>query len=189
MASSGHFDPSQLYDGYKEVEVLDPSFAEGFHKGRKCFQHNNPRSSKFQNCFVGKKVFQHAGVPLSNIRQYLWSKKDGPFEKELPVSEAPTPNGTSGHSNWKPCGLLSLIQFLFLVLVTGSRWRAVERWTNVGGSIYFISRINNQGIVKRIRNISDSPTTLDVEGSYQLDSEEVEVVNPSIRHHSSTSPS
>ncbi|MBW0490833.1 hypothetical protein O181_030548 [Austropuccinia psidii MF-1] len=33
------------------------------------------------------------------MRRYLWSKKDGPFGKELPVSEAPTPDGTSGYSN------------------------------------------------------------------------------------------
>ncbi|MBW0586808.1 hypothetical protein O181_126523 [Austropuccinia psidii MF-1] len=25
MASSGHFDPSQTYDGYREVEILDPA--------------------------------------------------------------------------------------------------------------------------------------------------------------------
>ncbi|MBW0566332.1 hypothetical protein O181_106047 [Austropuccinia psidii MF-1] len=28
MASSGHFDPTQTYDGYKEVEVLDPACTE-----------------------------------------------------------------------------------------------------------------------------------------------------------------
>ncbi|MBW0578176.1 hypothetical protein O181_117891, partial [Austropuccinia psidii MF-1] len=28
MASSGHFDPSQIYDGYRAVEILDPSCTE-----------------------------------------------------------------------------------------------------------------------------------------------------------------
>ncbi|MBW0557065.1 hypothetical protein O181_096780 [Austropuccinia psidii MF-1] len=31
---------------------------------------------------------------------FLWSRKDGPFGKEFPVSEAPTPDGTSGFSQW-----------------------------------------------------------------------------------------
>ncbi|MBW0565984.1 hypothetical protein O181_105699 [Austropuccinia psidii MF-1] len=62
MASSGHFDPSQTYDGYKAP--CCPS-----------------------------------GHPASNIRRYLWSKKDAPFGKEFPVAEAPTPDGTSGYSN------------------------------------------------------------------------------------------
>ncbi|MBW0509961.1 hypothetical protein O181_049676 [Austropuccinia psidii MF-1] len=34
----------------------------------------------------------------SNIRSYLWSPNDGPFGKEFPVSEGPTPDGTSGYS-------------------------------------------------------------------------------------------
>ncbi|MBW0594246.1 hypothetical protein O181_133961, partial [Austropuccinia psidii MF-1] len=28
MASSGHFDPSQTYGGFREVEVLEPACAE-----------------------------------------------------------------------------------------------------------------------------------------------------------------
>ncbi|MBW0571684.1 hypothetical protein O181_111399, partial [Austropuccinia psidii MF-1] len=87
MASSGHFNPSQTYDGYKAVEVLDPACTECLAKA-------------------------------SNVRRYLWSRKDGPFGKKFPVSEAPTPLGTSGISN-----------------LTGSRKRDVARWTNVGGPI------------------------------------------------------
>ncbi|MBW0461476.1 hypothetical protein O181_001191 [Austropuccinia psidii MF-1] len=52
-----------------------------------------------------------------------------------------------------------------------------------------ISRIKNQGVVKQMRRITDSPTNPDTEGSDKLDGEEVEVLNPSIGHHSSTSPS
>ncbi|MBW0578007.1 hypothetical protein O181_117722 [Austropuccinia psidii MF-1] len=69
------------------------------------------------------------------------------------------------------------------VPMTESRKREVERWTNVGGNIpnggrqihsssqVPISRINNQGVVKRIRNIADSPTNPDPEGSDELDGE------------------
>ncbi|MBW0574883.1 hypothetical protein O181_114598, partial [Austropuccinia psidii MF-1] len=33
MASSGHFDPSQTYDGFRAVEVLDPACTEFLAKG------------------------------------------------------------------------------------------------------------------------------------------------------------
>ncbi|MBW0494378.1 hypothetical protein O181_034093 [Austropuccinia psidii MF-1] len=97
-------------------------------------------------------------LQASNIRRYLWSRKDGPFGKEVPVSEAPTPYGISG----------------FLI-------RDVARWTNVGGPIPVggrpifsssevpISRINTDGVVKRIRRIADSPPDPDAEGSEELD--------------------
>ncbi|MBW0477002.1 hypothetical protein O181_016717 [Austropuccinia psidii MF-1] len=147
MASSGHFDCAQTYDGYKAPRYL-------------------------------------TGPPASNFRRYLWIKKDGTFGKEFPVSEAPTPYGTSGYSN-----------------LTGSRQRDVARWTNVGGPIpvggrpiYYssevpISRINTEGVVKRIRQISNSPPDPDAEVSDELDGEDVEVVHNSIGHQSSTSPS
>ncbi|MBW0494039.1 hypothetical protein O181_033754 [Austropuccinia psidii MF-1] len=124
------------------------------------------------------------GAPLSNARWYLWSEKDGPFGNKRPFSKAPTPNGTLGHSS-----------------LTGSRQRDVASWTNVEGPIptagrkpYFssevpISRINSQGVVKRLRRIADSPTNPNAAGSDQLDGEELEVVQPSIGHQYSTSPS
>ncbi|MBW0559171.1 hypothetical protein O181_098886 [Austropuccinia psidii MF-1] len=150
MASSGHFDPSQTYYGYKAVE-------------RPC---------------------HHTRVPTSNVRRYSWSRKDGPFGKEFPVPGAPTPDGTSGYSH-----------------LTGSRKRGVARWTNFGGPIPVggrpiysssevpISRINTEGVVKRIRRTSDSPTDPDAEGSDELDGEEVVIVSHSVDHQSSTSSS
>ncbi|MBW0586980.1 hypothetical protein O181_126695 [Austropuccinia psidii MF-1] len=42
MASSGHFNPSQTYDGFRAVEVLDPACTECLAKGKDCFQHYNP---------------------------------------------------------------------------------------------------------------------------------------------------
>ncbi|MBW0501047.1 hypothetical protein O181_040762 [Austropuccinia psidii MF-1] len=127
MASSGHSNPSQTYDGYKAVEVLDPACTECLAKAL-------------------------------NVRRYLWSRKDGPFGKEFPVSEAPTPDGTSGFSN-----------------LTVSRQVNMARWTNVGGPI------------PRIRRISDSPPNPDAESSDELDGEEVEVVPHSVGYPSSTS--
>ncbi|MBW0504542.1 hypothetical protein O181_044257 [Austropuccinia psidii MF-1] len=90
MASSDHFDPTQTYDCYKAVEVLDPAFNECLEKRKECFEHYNPRSSKFHYCFFWKKPCRHTGKHASNVRRYWWSKKDGTFGKEFPVSDAPT---------------------------------------------------------------------------------------------------
>ncbi|MBW0590206.1 hypothetical protein O181_129921 [Austropuccinia psidii MF-1] len=99
MASSGNFDPTQTYYGYKAVEALDPAFTKCLAKGKDCFEHYNPRYSKCQYSFIGKKPCHHTGKQASNVRRYLWSKKDGPFGKGFPVSEAPTLDGTSGYSD------------------------------------------------------------------------------------------
>ncbi|MBW0552431.1 hypothetical protein O181_092146 [Austropuccinia psidii MF-1] len=86
-----------------------------------------------------------------------------------------------------------------LDVVTCSRKRDVTRWTNVGGPIPIggrpiysssevpISRINTEGVVKRIRRIADYPTDPDAEGNDELDGEEVVVVPHSVDHQSSTS--
>ncbi|MBW0517182.1 hypothetical protein O181_056897 [Austropuccinia psidii MF-1] len=72
MASSGHFDPTQIYDSYKAVEVLDPDFTKFLAKGKDCFEHYNPRSSKCHYCFIGKKPCRHTGKKSSNVRRYWW---------------------------------------------------------------------------------------------------------------------
>ncbi|MBW0585470.1 hypothetical protein O181_125185 [Austropuccinia psidii MF-1] len=97
MASSGHCDPTQIYDGYKAVEVLDPACNECLAKGKDCFEHYNPRSSTCHYCYIGKKPCRCIGNKASNFRRYLWSKKYGPFVKEFPAPEAPTLDGTSGY--------------------------------------------------------------------------------------------
>ncbi|MBW0582008.1 hypothetical protein O181_121723 [Austropuccinia psidii MF-1] len=83
--------------------------------------------------------------------------------------------------------------------VTGSRQRDVARWTNVGGPIPVggrpihsssevpISRINTEGVVKRIRRISDFPTDPVSEVSDELDGEEVEFVPHLVGHPSRNS--
>ncbi|MBW0506056.1 hypothetical protein O181_045771 [Austropuccinia psidii MF-1] len=79
--------------------------------------------------------------------------------------------------------------------------RDVARWTNVGGPIpvggrpiyssseFPIFRINNEGIVKRIRQIANSPPDPDAEGSDELYGAEVEVFPHSAGHQSNSSPS
>ncbi|MBW0481252.1 hypothetical protein O181_020967 [Austropuccinia psidii MF-1] len=155
-----------------------------FGQGKRFFQHLNPKSSKCHFCFVGKGPCHCPGSAAYNIRRYLWSKKYGPFGKEFPVSEGPTPDFTSVYSN-----------------LTGSRQRDLARWTNVGGSITVggrplysssavtISRINNEVVVKRIRKIANPPSDPDAEGSDELDGGEVEVVNNPVGQQSITSPS
>ncbi|MBW0499262.1 hypothetical protein O181_038977 [Austropuccinia psidii MF-1] len=49
--------------------------------------------------------------------------------------------------------------------------------------------INTEGIVKRIRQIANSPPNPDAEGSDELDAEEVEVIPHSAGHQSNSSPS
>ncbi|MBW0476635.1 hypothetical protein O181_016350 [Austropuccinia psidii MF-1] len=174
----------QTYDGYKAVEVLDPACTEVLAKGKYCFQHFNPKSSRCHFCFVGKKSC-HCSVPLaSNVRRFLWSKRMDLLGRISQLLKPPPPDGTSGCSN-----------------LTGSTQRDVARWTNVGGPIPVagrpiyssseapISRINTEGVVKRIRQISNSPPDPDSESSDELDGEDVEVVHNSIGHQSSTSPS
>ncbi|MBW0516705.1 hypothetical protein O181_056420 [Austropuccinia psidii MF-1] len=109
MASSGHFDPTQTHDGYKAVEVLDPYRTEFLAKGKYFFENYNPRYSKCHHCFIWKKPCPRTGKQASNVRRHLWSKKDGPFGKKFPVSEAPTLDGTSGYSDCRgmwPDGLI-----------------------------------------------------------------------------------
>ncbi|MBW0569194.1 hypothetical protein O181_108909 [Austropuccinia psidii MF-1] len=88
-----------------------------------------------------------------------------------------------------------------LDVVTCSRQRDVARWTNVGGPIPIggrpiysssevpISRINTEGVVKRIIRIADSPTDPDAEGSDEFDGEEVVIFPHSVDHQSRTSSS
>ncbi|MBW0483951.1 hypothetical protein O181_023666 [Austropuccinia psidii MF-1] len=122
-------------------------------------------SSKCHFCFSGKKPCHCTGPLDSNVRRYLWSRKDRPFGKEFPVSEAPSPDGTSGYSNF-----------------TGPRQRDVARWTNVGGPISVGGR--------PIYSISEVPISrINTEDNDELDGEEIEVVHNSIGHQSSTSPS
>ncbi|MBW0517452.1 hypothetical protein O181_057167 [Austropuccinia psidii MF-1] len=164
LASSGHCDPAQTYYGYKEVEALDPAFEDFLAKGKDCFQNYNPRSSNFYFCFVGKKPCHCTALPTCRVRRYLWSKKDGPFEKDFPVSEDPTPDGTSGYSNFGGRPIYSSSEFP-------------------------ISRLNTEGVVKQIRQTAYSPPDPDAEVSDELDGEEVEVVQNSAGKQSSTSRS
>ncbi|MBW0588080.1 hypothetical protein O181_127795 [Austropuccinia psidii MF-1] len=92
---------------------------------------------------------------MSTIKRYLWRKKDVLFEKQFPVPEAPTPKNVGGP------------------ISTGGR-------QCYSSSQFSSSRLNTQVLVKRIREISDSPT--------YLDGEEVEVINTLVGHSSGSSP-
>ncbi|MBW0588378.1 hypothetical protein O181_128093 [Austropuccinia psidii MF-1] len=179
MASFGKFDPSQTYVGYKEVEVLDTACTKVLMKGKEFYQHFNLKSSKLHVLFVGKKIWFCSGILPSNIKRYLWSKKYAPFGSEFPVSEAPNPDGTSRYSSSERGSSV------------GQCWRAiqVDGRPTYSSSEVPISRINNKGVVKQIRWISDYSPDPDSEGSDELDGEEVEGVLNSIGHHSSTSSS
>ncbi|MBW0492638.1 hypothetical protein O181_032353 [Austropuccinia psidii MF-1] len=171
MASSGHFDPGQTYDGYKAVEVLDPPCIECLAKEKDCFQHFNPKSSKCHFRFVGKKPFHCPGSEASNIRRYLWRKKDGPFGKEFPA-----PDATSGNSDCEP---------------SRGMWQdgtMLEGRPIHSSSAVPISRIKTEEVVKRMRRIVDSPPDPDSEGSDELDGEEAEVVNNLVGQNSRTLP-
>ncbi|MBW0542100.1 hypothetical protein O181_081815 [Austropuccinia psidii MF-1] len=83
MASSSHFDPSQTYDEYRAVEILDPACTEFLAKGKDCFQHYNPQSSKFHYCFIGKKPCCCTGVLSLKVRRQRdvarWTSVGGPI--------------------------------------------------------------------------------------------------------------
>ncbi|MBW0528650.1 hypothetical protein O181_068365 [Austropuccinia psidii MF-1] len=81
MASSGHFDPSQTYYGYKAVEVLDPSCTNFLMKGKEFFQHFNPKSSKFHFCFWEEAMlspwntrFQHQNILVEQEGWAFWER-------------------------------------------------------------------------------------------------------------------
>ncbi|MBW0525485.1 hypothetical protein O181_065200, partial [Austropuccinia psidii MF-1] len=163
MVSSGHFGPTQTYEGYKAVEVLDTACTECLAKGKDCFEHYNPRSSKFHYCFIGKKPCHRTGKQASNVRRYSWSKKDRPFGKELPVSEAPTLEGTSGYS-----------------ALTSSRKRDMARWTNVGRPIPPPSKRFKSQIIPRTPR-TFQPTLATIPPASPHSSHTRPALNPAVR--------
>ncbi|MBW0589685.1 hypothetical protein O181_129400, partial [Austropuccinia psidii MF-1] len=76
MASSGHFDPSQTYDVFRAVGVLDPACTE---------------------CLAKETMSSYRGY-FFYIGRHLWSRKDGPFGQEFPIPEEATPDANSGFS-------------------------------------------------------------------------------------------
>ncbi|MBW0475210.1 hypothetical protein O181_014925 [Austropuccinia psidii MF-1] len=128
-------------------------------------------------------------------------EKMGLLENSFQFLRHPLLMGLQGFLIVSNLSILSDFGTDILALVTGSRQVNLEKWTNVGGPIPVggrliyctsdvpISRINTDGLVKRIRRIADSPPDPDAEGSDELGGEEVEVVPPSVSHPSSTSSS
>ncbi|MBW0477974.1 hypothetical protein O181_017689 [Austropuccinia psidii MF-1] len=181
MDSSGHFDPSQTYDGYKAVGVLDPACTE-------CLARE-----KGHVVVPGFHLLMSGGI--YGVGKMGLLGKSSQFLKHLLLMELQVIPSVSNLNT------LIKIGTDILDVVTGSKQRDVSRWTDVGGLIPIggrpiysssevpISRINTEGVVKRIKRIADSPTDPDAEGSDELDGEEVVVVPHSFDHKSSTSSS
>ncbi|MBW0460532.1 hypothetical protein O181_000247 [Austropuccinia psidii MF-1] len=163
MASLCHFNPSQIYGGYKAVERLDPGCSEYLKKGKQCFQPYNPWSSRSHHCFVWKRPCQHPGAPISN---------------------APTPGATSGYSNLTCSRQRDVVRRTNVAVPIPVGGGPIYSSSDVP-----ITRINSQGLVKGLRRISDSTRDPNSEGSDELDGEEIEVVPKSISNPSSASPS
>ncbi|MBW0478706.1 hypothetical protein O181_018421 [Austropuccinia psidii MF-1] len=178
MASSGHFDPDRTYDGYKAVEVLDPACTKCWKKERIVFNIKIQGLQSVTVAFLGR---SHVVV----------------LDRWLPTSE--------GIYGVRKMGLLGkssqFLRPLPLMEPQGIPIRDVARWTNAGGPIPAggrpiysssevpISRINTEGVVKQIRQISNSLPDPDAEVSDELDGEELEVIHNSVGHQSATSPS
>ncbi|MBW0557174.1 hypothetical protein O181_096889 [Austropuccinia psidii MF-1] len=141
MASSGRFYPSQTYDGYRAVEILDPACTKCLGKGG----------------IYGVERMGLLGKNSQSLRHLLMMELQEFFNRDV------------------------------------ARWTSVGWPISVGGRPIYsssqvpISRINTEGVVKRIRRISDSPTDPDAESSDELDGEEVVVVPHLVGHPSSNS--
>ncbi|MBW0580691.1 hypothetical protein O181_120406 [Austropuccinia psidii MF-1] len=165
MVSSGHFDPSQTYDGYREFEVLDPACTD---------------------C-LAKETMPSYQVNFVQVRRHLWSRKDGPYGQEFPILEEPTPDATSGFSQLTGSRQRDVARWTNVGGPIPIGGRPIHYSSEIP-----ISRTNTDGVVKvvkKLRRIVDSPTDPDAEGSDELDGEEVEVVPHSVGHPSSNSSS
>ncbi|MBW0575407.1 hypothetical protein O181_115122 [Austropuccinia psidii MF-1] len=160
MASSGHFDPTKTYDGYKAVEVLDPACTEFLANGKDCLNITIPDLQNATTALLERSHASILGSKLQTSGGICGVRKMGLLEKS---SQCLRPL------------LLMVLQGILLpniIQLKGSNFR-----------------INTEGIVNRIRQIADSPPDLDAEGSHELDGEEAGVVPNSAGHPSNTSPS
>ncbi|MBW0509889.1 hypothetical protein O181_049604 [Austropuccinia psidii MF-1] len=69
MASSGHFDPSQTYEGYREVEILDPACTECLAKVTSSRQRDEARWTNVGGPIPvgGRPIYSISEVPISRI--------------------------------------------------------------------------------------------------------------------------
>ncbi|MBW0576922.1 hypothetical protein O181_116637 [Austropuccinia psidii MF-1] len=102
MASSGHFDPSQIYDGYRAVEILDPACTECLAKGKDCFQHYNPQSSKCHYCFIGKKPCRRTGPLANRLQSQLIPSTPRTFQPVLASIPTTIPPASPSTSHSRP---------------------------------------------------------------------------------------
>ncbi|MBW0577531.1 hypothetical protein O181_117246 [Austropuccinia psidii MF-1] len=206
MAPKEICDINKTYNGFKPVRVIEPPFINCWKKGVPCVESATARSTRCQFCNLGKQNCSQANHNFPENPRRFWSstKKGGIFGLEAPVDEPPTSDATSGHSNCEFIDqgigelLTSVISFSS-ALVTGSRMRGVQQWTNTssswantGGPIHpqgnpigvspeipiFVTRKDGRlGKLKRnlvVQNGND----IDAEGSDELDGEELEITTP-----------
>ncbi|MBW0557691.1 hypothetical protein O181_097406 [Austropuccinia psidii MF-1] len=97
LASSGHFDPTQIYDGYNAVEVLDPACTEFLAKGKDLTGSRQRDVAKWTNVggpipISGRPIYSSSEVPISMINtegivQRIRGIDDSPPDQDAEVSE------------------------------------------------------------------------------------------------------
>ncbi|MBW0470591.1 hypothetical protein O181_010306, partial [Austropuccinia psidii MF-1] len=167
MASSGNFDPSQTYDGYKAVEALDPACYECLAKGKDCFHITILDLQSVTIVSLERSHVVVLGCKLQMSGGLDRVERMGLFEKSFQFLRHLLLMALQGFLIVSSLSILIEFGTDIIDLVTGSRQRDVARWTNVRGPI----------------------PVGDAEGSDELDGEEVEVVPHLVGHQSSTSSS
>ncbi|MBW0510585.1 hypothetical protein O181_050300 [Austropuccinia psidii MF-1] len=190
MASSGNFDPSKLTTATRQLRLLILRVLNVWQRGRIAF---NTTTRNLQSATIFSLERSHVAVPgcklqtsgvTCGVRRMGLMGKSFQFLRSLLLMVLQ--------------GIPTVSNLNFLIelgadipdLVTGSRQRDVRRWTNVGepipvggsptysSSAVLISRINTEGVVKKIRQISDSQPDPDAEGSYELDASCQQIPEP-----------
>ncbi|MBW0576223.1 hypothetical protein O181_115938, partial [Austropuccinia psidii MF-1] len=77
MASSGHFDPTQTYDGYRAVGILDPACTECLAKVAGSRQRDVARSTSVGGPIPvgGRPIYSSSEVPISRINTEVVVKR------------------------------------------------------------------------------------------------------------------
>ncbi|MBW0520817.1 hypothetical protein O181_060532 [Austropuccinia psidii MF-1] len=81
MSSSGHFDPTQTYDGYKAVEVFDSACTECLAKGKDFLNITIPDLQNFTTAILGRSHAAVLGSKLQTSEGIYGVRKMGLLEK------------------------------------------------------------------------------------------------------------
>ncbi|MBW0530241.1 hypothetical protein O181_069956 [Austropuccinia psidii MF-1] len=96
MASSGHFNPSQTYDSYKAVEVLDPACTECFAKVTGSRQRDVVRWTNVGGPIPvgGRPIYSSSDVPIFRINT------EGVVKGIRRIADSPPDPDPEGVMNW-----------------------------------------------------------------------------------------